>query len=785
MRYISRITKDNREQLSRKHLEESSDYARRLGAKLNVPLMAYLITLFHDMGKFAIEFIQYLRMSHVIKCAGNRKTHIDSVVHSTQGARYLYELQNNSKDLVGAITKEIIAMCIANHHGGLMDGISPDGETPFRDRMEKKDGSYHYTEVVKAFFECGILADDPQTVMDQCAEEMRQFVKNCENYRLNPSFMVHLLTKYLFSCLVDADRYNAYCFEAGLSMEFAPVPLWDDYILRLENRMHAFPMHTAIDRLRHDVSELCLSAADRPADVYLLNVSTGSGKTLSSLRFALNHAKGRGLDHIIYVIPYLSVLEQTVDGIKEALNYNDKEDDFLLEHHSNWNVPDDEKEAQAYRLLTDRWDSPIIITTTVQFLESVYSDRSGDLRKLHNMANSVFIFDEIQSLPIKCTHLFNETINFLHYMANCTVLLCTATQPLLNKADRPIYLSESTALIPDMSGLFLDLKRTRVEDCTIRGGYSPEALARFVLEKYLEEGNCLIILNTRKDAAALLHAMESLMEEQGEKGVKIVHLSTFKCSKHRLDEINAMKCAGLEHTICISTQLIEAGVDISFRCVIRAIAGLDSIAQAAGRCNRGGEEGKTKTVYLVNIAGEDLSLLPDIKYGADITYRILAEKREELLSPDVMERYYKEYFSKQKVRMDYPLKSQGNLYDLLSSNQKGTYAYLNKGNKVLPALRQAFQSAGKEFSVIEQQTIPIFVPYGEGIELLKKYKEAGIKEKNKLLRQLGRYSVSVYSWQLKKLEEVDALQLEEEQLWILNAEFYSGKLGVVYEREGI
>lgn len=784
MCYISRISDDKREQLNIDHLRECADYAYRLGEKMRIPYTAYLTALFHDMGKFSESFLNYLNASHEARGTENRKIYKNTVVHSTQGAKYLYELQNTGKDIEEAIAKEIIAMCIANHHGGLMDGITPDGDTPFRNRMENEGNSYYYTEVKRTFSESGILTEAPQIIMSRCVKEMKEYLDKCRKFRLNPSFMVHFLTKYIFSCLVDSDRYNAYCFEAEISMNYGSMPLWNDYILRLEDKIRSFPMDTDINRIRHMVSEMCLNAAAQSAGVYLLNVPTGGGKTLSSLRLALNHAKNRNLDHIIYVIPYLSVLEQTVNDIKIALKYDDKKEDFLLEHHSNWSIPDDEKEAQAHRLLTDRWDSPIIITTMVQFLESIYSEKSGDLRKLHNMSNAVLIFDEVQSLPVKCTHIFNEAINFLHYMANCTVLLCTATQPPFHQADRPLYLTESPSLIPDMTSYFLCLERTRVIERTIRGGYSPEALSRFVLERYLEEGNCLIILNTKKDAKALLYAVERLVKKQGEGAEKIVYLSTSMCSKHRLDVISTMKNNGLEHTICISTQLIEAGVDISFRCVIRAIAGLDSIAQAAGRCNRNGEEEKTKKVYLVNIADEDLSFLPDIKCGADITWRILAEKRNDLLGPDVLERYYKEYYNKQKSRMDYSLKSGSSLYDFLSVNQKGTYACLNKGEKDLPALRQAFRSSGKQFSVIAQQTISIVVPYGEGKELLKKYKKAGIKEKNRLLRQLGKYSISIYYWQLKKLVEQGALKMEDDQMWILNTQFYSEKSGVRYEREG-
>lgn len=783
MRYISRISNDNREQLNIDHLRECADYAYRLGEKVCVPNIAYLTSLFHDMGKFSESFLNYLNASH--EAGENRKISKNSVVHSIQGAKYLYELQNTGRNIEEAIVKEIISMCIANHHGGLMDGITADGDTPFRDRMQNESDHYHYTEVIRTFSESGVLTEAPQIIMGRCVEEMKEFLDKCRKYRLNYSFMIHFLTKYIYSCLVDADRYNAYCFEAEIPMDYSFMPLWDDYILRLEDKVRSFPVNTDINRLRHEVSEMCFNAAARAAGVYLLNVPTGGGKTLSSLRFALNHAKNRNLDHIIYVIPYLSVLEQTVNDIKIALKYDDKKEDFLLEHHSNWSISDDEKEAQAHSLLTDRWDSPIIVTTMVQFLESIYSEKSGRLRKLHNMSNAVVIFDEVQSLPVKCTHLFNEAVNFLHNMANCTILLCTATQPPFHEAYRRLYLSDSPSLIFDMTSCFLDLGRTRVIDDTIRGGYSMEALSQFVLERYLEEGNCLIILNTKKDAKALLSAVERLVKKEGDGSERIVYLSTDMCAQHRLDVISAMKNNGLERTICISTQLIEAGVDISFRCVIRAMAGLDSIAQAAGRCNRNGEEEKAKKVHLVNIADEDLSFLPDIKCGADITWRILAEKRDDLLAPDVLERYYIEYYSKQASKMDYSLKSGSSIYDFLAENQKGTDAFRNKGGKDIPALRQAFQSAGKQFSLIDQQTISIFVPYAEGEGLLKKYRKAGIKEKNRLLRQLGKYSVSIYQWQLKKLAEQGALTMENDQIWILNTQFYSEKSGVIYESEGM
>jgi CRISPR-associated endonuclease/helicase Cas3 len=255
------------------------------------------------------------------------------------------------------------------------------------------------------------------------------------------------------------------------------------------------------------------------------------------------------------------------------------------------------------------------------------------------------------------------------------------------------------------------------------------------------------------------------------------------CPAHRLKVIKTIKELKQKNGLCISTQLIEAGVNISFGCVIRAIAGLDSIAQAAGRCNRNGEDLNGKKVYIVNIAKENLSMLPDIKCGADITYRILEEKPTDLLSPDVISRYYNEYFYKQKPQMNYPVNDVGNLYDLLSDNQKGVRAYFNTGEGVLPALRQAFQTAGELFSVIEQRTTSVLVPYEDGEKLAEEYRKADIKEKNMLLHEIGMYSVSLYRYQLDKLYEMNAVYSIDDEILILKTGYYDDMLGVVFDKK--
>lgn len=781
--YISRIAKDGREQPTRQHLQETAEYAYNIGKKFVAPEICQITALFHDLGKTSSEFVKYLKLSYMNEKLGKKLKGKGPVVHSTQGAKFLYELQSGSglNDLIVALAREISAICIANHHGGLMDGISPYGDTPFRDRLIREtDDLHHYAKTINAAEKEYSFISSVPDVLKKCESELREFIETCKANNLNVAFMLHLLTKSVFSCLVDADRYNAYCFEINKTPEMRiQLPPWEDYAQRLEQQISSFSADSDINVIRRDISEKCLCAANQPKGIYRLDVPTGGGKTLSSLRFALNHAKIYRAEHVIYVIPYLSVLEQTAKDIKEALQFQTA-DDFILEHHSNVIVSENLEEAQAYRLLTDRWDSPIIITTMVQFLESIYSSKSSALRKFHNMANAVFIFDEVQSLPLKCTYLFNEAVNYLHYCAGCSILLCTATQPPLNEAEKPIYLSKPSALISDTSESFQNLKRTHIEDKTIPSGYSTELLQRFVLSKFDEEGNCLVILNTKKDAAKLYCALERYIQANPQTQIELIHLSTTMCPAHRLDTIKTIKAKKQRNILCISTQLIEAGVDISFGCVIRAIAGLDSIAQAAGRCNRNGEDPNGKTVYIVNIAEENLSFLPDIKCGADITYRILEEQIPDLLSPAVIKRYYKEYFYKQKSQMSYLVKETGNLYDLLSINQKGTGAYQNSGGTKPPALRQAFQTAGELFSVIEQRTINVLVPYKDGAKLAEDYRNADIKRKNALLRQIGRYSVSLYPYEIEKLDELRALTLIDNEVLTLDGRYYSDKLGVIF-----
>ncbi|HSV32278.1 MAG TPA: CRISPR-associated endonuclease Cas3'', partial [Atribacteraceae bacterium] len=318
--YISRIATDGREQLTADHLKETAEYASILGGKFRSSALVRTASFFHDMGKFSDEFIQYLRISVQSKKDGGNARRRGSVIHATQGAKYIFEAALSEKELFLVLAAEIIAICIAGHHGGLMDSISSQGETSLRNRLTTDKDALNYEEVMVAFEKESVLTENLKDLMGACREELSGFIEVCKNEKLNILFMVHMLVKSVFSCLVDSDRYNAYCFEIGKMPETQlSVPPWEEYTRRLEQHITTFLDGSEITCIRHDISEKCLNASVRPRGVYRLDVPTGGGKTLSSLRFALNHAKEHNMEHIIYVIPYLSVLDQTAKEIKKAL----------------------------------------------------------------------------------------------------------------------------------------------------------------------------------------------------------------------------------------------------------------------------------------------------------------------------------------------------------------------------------------------------------------------------------------------------------------------------------
>jgi len=401
-------------------------------------------------------------------------------------------------------------------------------------------------------------------------------------------------------------------------------------------------------------------------------------------------------------------------------------------------------------------------------------------------------------LPVKCVQLFNVAVNFLVNNCGSTVVLCTATQPLLDKIEpksRALPITTEQQMITNTRQLFDDLKRVEVKDKTKVGGWSYDEIKELIGQKVVESGSVLVVVNTKTSAREIYQQCKQI------DNVETYHLSTHMCPAHRLDVLNQVKkCLDPKNpmpVICVSTQLIEAGVDISFGSVIRFLAGLDSIAQAAGRCNRHNEQYPALgEVFIINPAEENINRLEDIRIGKEKTERLLGEFKDNperfgnnIISPEAMEQYYQYYFYQRAKEMNYPVTAnspvgrEDNLFNLLSVNSLSVAEYRRINNDKYPAipLKQAFMTAAKSFQAIESITRGIVVPYGkEGKDIVNELCSAYELEKQyKLIRRAQRYSVNVFPGVLKRLQEhaVHEVQTGSGILY-LNERYYSDEFGL-------
>lgn len=778
-----------KEQSVKEHLDNVSKMSMEYGAKVFLGATGKLIGILHDMGKETKVFDSYI---HYSSKNPDDKSLKGSVDHSTAGAKFIYDNFYNTSDQYQKLTAQIISLAICSHHGGLIDCLDLNGMDIFTNRMNT-DKEIYYDEALSNFkAECMELTDI-NDLFYKSKQEIKSILTKINNIDMSAKFgqfAAGLLVKYLFSCVIDADRYDTYTFiEGKVQQQNINKPtLWNELANRLETKLNNFQKSNKIDLLREEVSMSCKSFAENKPGIYQLSVPTGGGKTLSSLRYGLNHAKKFNKDRIFYIIPFTTIIDQNAKEIKEILGH----EDLILEHHSNLIVDNDQED---YKLLTERWDSPIILTTMVQFLDTLFSGGTQNIRRMHNLANSVIIFDEIQAIPIKCINMFNSTINFLSYVCNATIILCTATQPLLSTTKMPLKLSDHPNIIPDIHTKFKQFKRVNLVDSCITGGYSADLLKDFILDVMNKVESVLVILNTRNSAKEIFNLLkEENKNLPKEKQYLIFHLSTNMCPAHRMKILEDMrKILGHQRIICISTQLIEAGVNISFGCVIRSLAGLDSIAQAAGRCNRHGET-NCSDVYIVNIENENISKLVDIKEGQECTKRVLHEFKEDpdqfdndLLSPKAMERYYQYYFHNRSKEMDYTLPRPNrdkSMYDILSGNIDGANAFMGRnGYKPDLMLKQAFKTAGDSFQVIDQNTTGVIVPYDYGQTLITLINgECGLCDIKQYLKKAQQFSVNLFETDIRKLEEAGGIiGLKGGALLALRDGFYSKDVGVIFE----
>ena len=771
------------------HLHHAADYAAEFESRYaNIASMAAVL---HDLGKAQQRFQKYLL---------NGEGHRGDVVHAWQGAFAVDDLSLPSGHKSSArLVKEVLELVIPSHHGDLPDCIDDSGTKIFLEdfsETKKKDDKYAYNEVKSHVMELDLDLDNRLKLSSYDIEQMAKKIKGLKISTGCRDFYLGLFVKYIYSRLVDADRLDAACFEKGAMYSKCSID-WRSLLNVLERNMSAFDRTSEINRIRAEILKQCQEAAKRETGIYRLNVPTGGGKTLASLDYAIRHALRQGKRRIIYVIPYLSITEQTSGTFRKFLELSE-DNGVLLEHYSSAEMygsanedaygSDDYETSTEHnrKLAAERWDRPIIVTTMVQFLETVMSSHGTDLRKFHNMADSVIIFDEIQSLPTNVINLFNETVSFLSTILNSTILLCSATQPLLEKTDRTnLLLSDQPDLISDGLHLVERLKRTNIVMPNDNEDKDCVEFAREVVAQARGQGSCLAIVNLKREAREVFQALCDL---DAEHEFKLFHLSTSMCGRHRadvLDEISRFLSEGLP-VICVSTQLIEAGVDLSFACVVRAMAGLDSILQAAGRCNRNGEFGRIKDVFVYSLKGEQLSMLPDIRLGKEITQQLArTHKGEDFLSQNIMDEYYQYFLERQNPRnMDYPIDGHTTAYNLLSTNLSGRREYENRGNacrKYPYYFAQAFRTVDNSFHMISNKGYDVVVPYGQASKFLEELSQGDWNSRVRILKKLRGYMVSLFDYEFKDFESAGMLSVIDKEFGLcsLTADCYDKCYGVI------
>lgn len=441
-------------------------------------------------------------------------------------------------------------------------------------------------------------------------------------------------------------------------------------------------------------------------------------------------------------------------------------ENIILEHHSNLDpckdVSSEEYQHGFWKISSETWNSTIIFTTTVQFMNSLFASSTKNTRRMHNLAKSVLIFDEVQTIPIKTVYLFNEAINFLSQTCGSTVVLCTATQPLLNSSalDHPVYLGKKHEIVTDVNCLYKQLKRTEIIEENDGKKVSFDYVSALAINNIERCDSVLIIVNTKKSAKEI----HKLIYDEVSESIDTFHLSTNMCPAHRADTIEVLKKNLLDKkkTICVSTQLIEAGVDIDFNVVIRSIAGLDSIAQAAGRCNRNGTLPDTGKVYLVEL-DEYINKLEDIRSGAEHTKRILRDAHEpnfDILDLEIMDRYHQHYFYDNKGKMSYNDGKNNNIFSLLSDNRALQQEYYAKnGSAPSTRLPQSFERANAAFKMIDDGNIAVIVQYdAEGKKLVSELcSDKPSAPHAILLKKAQKYSINIFEHTFNELLNAKAL----------------------------
>jgi CRISPR-associated endonuclease/helicase Cas3 len=709
---------------------------------------AYLAGLWHDLGKYRPGFQRY------VACAENPDAHIEGKVggrektHSAAGALWALESLEKTHGANGKLSANVLAYLIAGHHAGL-----DDWDIGLKKRLAETDSQTELQEAKDAHPPTSILSSGSFN------PDLRQIPGGAAGFAL--------WVRLLFSCLVDADFLDTEAhFDADKPARRDGFPTLEQMRLALDAHMVAKAASATpsdVNTLRADILRQCRDKAALPAGFYSLTVPTGGGKTLSSLAFALNHAQAHSKRRVIYAIPYTSIIEQTADVFREV--FKTLGDEVLIEHHSQADAADRLETARS-RLACENWDAPLVVTTNVQLFESLFAAKTSRCRKLHNIVNSIIVLDEAQQLPPEFLQPILDALNLLVKHYGVTVVLCTATQPALNSTD---YFDKSNNLrgldnvreiIDHPDALFDALKRVTVElppDWNISTPWAE------VAEKIAAEDCVLAIVSTRKAARELHRLLPP----------GTLHLSALMCGAHRkavIDQVKARLKAkrdglDLQPLRVVSTQLVEAGVDIDFPVVYRALAGLDSIAQAAGRCNREGRLPRKGRVVV--FVPPEPPPIGHLRKAAQACVSTLHGQQADPLARALFATYFRDFYS--KVDLD--------------------------GKKIVPMLKVEpktlgvqFRSAAEAFRLIDDKdSATVVVRYAEHSDEIEKLLGMLAAEgpARWLMRKLQRYTVTIHKREADKMLAQGGLTLPMPGLYVqVNADnLYDSMLGLKLDED--
>lgn len=810
--------KTGKKQLLEDHLFIVAEESFIVANEIEKGYISLLIGLFHDLGKTSTAF-QTMMLNQTK----------EKVNHSTAGAKYLFNriektLGENQSELVGSMQYaasflEVVCYVISAHHGLYDIPLTSDNETDQKfgfSKLIKRIGEscsaeyqeQYNTEVIPY---AQLIEDKFQQKYEYSIDclilkAFSQYVRTWET--LSPvddsekNFYEGLIVRLLLSILKNADildTINAYNDEiiTPISNQQSEI-LAKKYLKGIEEQYRLYQQAKStspINQIRTSIAETAKNRGKMDSSgVYRLDLPTGAGKTNLSMRYGFHQMVDQHKKKFFYVAPFLSILEQNSFQIKKIIGLNTE---GVLEHHSNIsndenkfddskdeNELGDSKEIAMKDYLLDTWDSPIVLTTLVQLFQTFFKSKSSNIRRFSNLMNSVLILDEVQSLPIEVTTLFNLTINFLSQVMKVNVVLCTATQPVYDSKEIKHKIQyggrkgECVDLIEMTKEERKFFERTEIykfnEDNTLA---SLEDIVEEI-NKYPKE-TILIVLNTKKAVSNLYE----LIKKQNDRCC--YHLSTNMCAKHRLEIIQTMKKEMAQKPlVCVSTQLIEAGIDLDFNRVIRSYAGIDSIVQASGRCNREGKIDKG-VVKLVNVINEQENLehtgLKAIKDKKNITEQIILKKESPILIEELNNEFFERYYSNTKSKnFDYPTqKDKATVFDLLSSNsEKQLYSGL--------VLRQSFKTASQQMDLIKEDSFSVIVYYDNNhakIEALitaiknfeSTYEASDANQIKKLMRELQQYTINIRTG--NKLSSA-VMYFKNNQIAILQEHYYDQEVGL-------